>query len=533
MKAKMQTSAQPLNVLLVDDQASRLLSYESVLAPLGEKLIRANSGAEALDTLLHTPVAVILVDVVMPELDGYELARMIRAHPRFSQTAIILVSGVMTEDVNRLKGYDSGAVDYISVPIVPEILRAKVGVFCDLYRKTQALEKLNLELETRVAERTAESERARKDAVAANQIKDDFLATLSHELRTPLNAIAGWTHLLQIGALDADEQRKAAEIIHRNVQNQARLVSDLLDISRIVSGKLRLELQPVQLEETITAAIASLQPEAEAKHIEIETTIEPTVARIEGDPVRMQQIAFNLIANAIKYAPEGGKIEVGIRPFSFTVRDNGPGIAPALLPHIFERFRQGDHSSTRLHRGLGLGLAIVRSLVEAHGGEVRAGNRGSGSGAEFSVKFRSSGMPAAAAALPAPIGAAAATLEGLRILVVDDEPDAREVVARILETSGAVVRVAASVAVAMDIFSHGDTDIVLTDIEMPVEDGYKLVELIRASAAPRPAVALTAYAGPQDRDRLLSAGFKAHLTKPVQAPELLRTLAGVSSTVVR
>jgi len=531
MKAKMQTSAQPLNVLLVDDQASRLLSYESVLAPLGEKLIRANSGAEALDILLHTPVAVILVDVVMPELDGYELARMIRAHPRFSQTAIILVSGVMTEDVNRLKGYDSGAVDYISVPIVPEILRAKVSVFCDLYRKTQALEKLNLELESRVAERTAESEHARKDAVMANQIKDDFLATLSHELRTPLNAIAGWTHLLQIGALDADEQRKAAEIIHRNVQNQARLVSDLLDISRIVSGKLRLELQPVQLEETITAAISSLQPEAETKHIEISTTIEPTVARIEGDPVRMQQIAFNLISNAIKYAPEGGKIEVVVRPFSFTVSDNGPGIAPALLPHIFERFRQGDHSSTRLHRGLGLGLAIVRSLVEAHGGEVRACNRDHGAGAEFTVKFRSAGMPAAAAAVPAP--AAVASLQGLRILVVDDEPDAREVVARILENSGAVVRVAASVALAMEIFRHGDVDVVLTDIEMPIEDGYKLVELIRASATPRPAVALTAYAGPQDRDRLLAAGFKAHLTKPVQAPELLRTLAGVSSTVVR
>src|SRR6185312_5544008 len=259
------SSRPPINILLVDDQPSRLLSYETVLQGLGENLIRANSGNEALDLLLKTEIAVVLVDVVMPELDGFELARMIRNHPRFQKTAIILVSGVMVEDAYRLKGYDSGAVDYISVPIIPEILRAKVAVFCDLYRKTGELERLNQELEQRVSERTAEINGARQEAERANRLKDEFLATLSHELRTPLNAISGWAHLLLSGGLDAADQLKAAETIQRNALAQARLVADLLDVSRIISGKLEFDLQPVPLTPTVQNAVDSIRPAAAAK----------------------------------------------------------------------------------------------------------------------------------------------------------------------------------------------------------------------------------------------------------------------------
>ncbi|HXE30199.1 MAG TPA: response regulator [Terriglobales bacterium] len=538
------SSRPPINILLVDDQPSRLLSYETVLQGLGENLIRANSGNEALDLLLKTEIAVVLVDVVMPELDGFELARMIRNHPRFQKTAIILVSGVMVEDAYRLKGYDSGAVDYISVPIIPEILRAKVAVFCDLYRKTGELERLNQELEQRVSERTAEINGARQEAERANRLKDEFLATLSHELRTPLNAISGWAHLLLSGGLDAADQLKAAETIQRNALAQARLVADLLDVSRIISGKLEFDLQPVPLTPTVQNAVDSIRPAAAAKQIELKLALpahsdDDRGFTIEGDPARLQQITANLLSNALKFAPLGGRVEVGLQPdtrdgrIELIVCDNGPGIAPDFLPYIFERFRQADTSSTRSQRGLGLGLTIVRHLVERHGGEITASNRapapGTPTGACFTVSF-----PLAASQAPPPHGETTPmpSVEGLRVLVVDDDPDARDLVARILGQHGAIVRLAASAAEALALFKREIPQVVVSDIEMPEQDGYALVRQIRAlrRGARVPVAALTAYAGAQDRLRLLHAGFQEHIPKPVHPPHLIRVVAGLALT---
>jgi signal transduction histidine kinase len=534
-------SREPVNVLLVDDQPAKLLSYETILSSLGENLIRANSGKEALEHLLKRDIAVVLVDVCMPELDGFELAAMIRNHPRFQRTAIILVSSILVEDVDRLKGYDYGAVDYISVPIVPGLLRAKVAVFADLYRKTDALERLNLELERRVAERTAEIESARREAERANQLKDEFLAILSHELRTPLNAITGWAHMLLNGGLDPKTQLKALETINRNALLEARLISDLLDVSRIVSGRLRLDLKPVDLSSVVQAAIDSVRPQAEAKQIDFDLAkqeLEP----VAGDSARLQQVVSNLLANAIKFTPANGHVHVRVEQVGdqaeLVIQDDGPGIPPDFLPHIFERFRQGDTSTTRVHQGLGLGLTIVRRLAEMHGGSVQAMNREDGPGAIFKVILPSVSSSARIAnepgESPAPLTKAAAapppetSLKGVRTLVVDDEPDAREVIAALLEQCGAEVLVSDSVPQALAVFERERPQVVVADIEMPEEDGYSLIRKIRSLPSARggqtPAIALTAHASPSDRIRLLEAGFEVHVPKPVQPAELIAIL---------
>ncbi len=539
-------SRDPVNVLLVDDQAAKLLSYETILSSLGENLIRANSGKEALEHLLKRPIAVVLVDVCMPELDGFELAAMIRSHPRFQRTAIILVSSILVEDVDRLKGYDSGAVDYISVPIVPGLLRAKVAVFADLYRKTEALERLNQDLELRVIERTAEIEAARHEAERANQLKDEFLAILSHELRTPLNAITGWAHMLLNGGLDPEAQVKAAETINRNALLQARLISDLLDVSRIVSGRLRLDLKPVNLSLILQAAIDAIRPEAAAKNIHLETEL-VDLDPVAGDSARLQQVVSNLLANAVKFTPVNGHVLIRLaqagKRVELFIQDNGPGISPEFLPHIFERFRQGDSSTTRIHQGLGLGLTIVRRLVEMHGGSVQAMNREDGAGAIFKIVLPFSALSATALSdtVPSPAPSyersvsahAAASLKDKRVLVVDDEPDAREVVAALLERSGAQVLAAGSASQALVVFERERPHLVVADIEMPGEDGYSLIRNIRNLASARggqtPAVALTAHASASDRIRLLEAGFQRHVPKPVQPAELIAILAALAA----
>jgi len=539
-------SVHAVNILLVDDQPAKLLSYEAILADLGENLIKATSGKEALEQLLRRQIAVVLIDVVMPELDGFELASMIRNHPRFQKTAIILVSGVLTEDRDRLRGYDSGAVDYVSVPIVPGILRAKVSVFAELFRKREELALLNQELERRVEERTAEiqgllksTEEARREAEKANQLKDDFLAMLSHELRTPLNAITGWAHLLSTGTLDAATQAKAVESINRNALMQTRLIADLLDVSRIVSGRLRLDLQQIELPLVIRSAVDTVRPAAEAKGIRLQADVARDVGSISADSARLQQVVSNLLSNAVKFTPPDGHVQVRVERIEpslvLTVQDDGPGIQPEILPYIFDRFRQGDSSTTRSHKGLGLGLAIVRHLVEMHGGTVMARNRQDRSGAIFEVRLplwggfvpALSGAPAAAVEAqpwkPSPV-----SLKAMRVLVVDDEADAREVVAAALEACGAHVMATGSTADALEVLQRERPDLLVADIEMPGEDGYTLIRKVRSLAADRggqiPAVALTAYASSSDRAKALEAGFNRHVPKPVEPRELISVI---------
>jgi len=551
-------SGRPVNILMVDDQPAKLLSYEAILADLGENLLKASSGKEALEQLLKHQVAVILIDVCMPDLDGFELATMIRSHPRFRKTAIILVSGVMVDDRDRLRGYDSGAVDYVSVPIVPGILRAKVAIFAELFRKTEELALLNRELERRVVERTAEmegllksTEEARREAEKANQLKDEFLAILSHELRTPLNAITGWAHLLSNGKLDPATHAKAVESINRNALLEARLVSDLLDVSRIVSGRLRLELRLADLPLVIQAALDAVRPAAQAKNVQLDLTAANDVAKIHADPTRLQQVISNLLSNSVKFAPAGGKVEVTLERsdscLELTVKDNGPGISPDILPYIFERFRQGDTSTKRAHKGLGLGLAIARHLVEMHGGAIEARNREDQRGAIFKVTLPVSGpavppldgISSDEALAPSSTDSrpSAFSLKNMRILLVDDEADAREVVAATLEGWGAEVMVAASAADARDILERELPDLLVADIEMPGEDGYDLIRSIRTLPPDRggrtPALAFTAYASAYDRTRLLTAGFDRHVPKPVQPPELFFVIASMMKPALK
>jgi len=534
----------PVNILLVDDHPSKLLSYEVILASLGERLIRAHSGMEALEILLRTEVAVVLVDVCMPGIDGFELSAMIREHPRLNKTSIILVSGVMVEDDARLKGYDSGAVDYVSVPIIPAILRAKVAVFADLFRKTAELERLNRDLERRVSERTAEisrllaqAEQARREAETANKLKDEFLATVSHELRTPLHAISGWVEILKIRDVDDAVRAKALEIIGRNAHLQGRLIAEILDVSRIITGKLRLDLQAINLLTAAHSAMDTLRPAAAEKGVELIMEPWSGPAVMSGDVERLQQVIWNLVANAIKFSPTGGQVRVGLsavgNEFRLDVIDDGQGITPEFLPYIFERFRQADSSSTRVHQGLGLGLAIVRHLVEMHGGRVMAANRGERSGACFSV-FLPRGNETDDSVVTEIEGLgnahwqAAGSLHGRRVLVVDDDADGREAIAALLETWGAEVKVASCAAEARLLVARERPDVLLADIEMPEEDGYEMLRKLRAlspeDGGQVPSIALTAYAGAKDRKAALRAGFQMHLAKPVKASALFAAL---------
>jgi signal transduction histidine kinase len=389
-------------------------------------------------------------------------------------------------------------------------------------------------------------ERARAEAETANRMKDQFLATLSHELRTPLNAILGWTQILRAGRLDAKEMERGLMTIERNSRSQAQLIGDLLDISRISSGKLRLEVRPVDPVEVIEAALSTVLPAAEAMDIRVERFLDPGAGPVTADPERLQQVIWNLLSNAIKFSPKGGSVEVRLAAAGgraeIRVRDGGQGIAPELLPDVFELFRQGDGSSTR-RQGLGLGLAIVKQLVELQGGSIRAESPGEGQGATFTVSlplatdrpeedtatrevfpvFSESDGKDEGKPLP---------LSGLRLLTVDDEPDTLDVMAELLSLRGAEVTTASSAAEALAVLQGFEPDVLVSDISMPERDGYDLIREVRTRRGPGdlPAVAVTAFAGPEDRRRALAAGFQVHLAKPVDPGELVDVIARLAAS---
>ena len=377
---------------------------------------------------------------------------------------------------------------------------------------------------------------ARREAEAANRAKDEFLATLSHELRTPLNAIVGWTRMLLDGTLDEANRERALQIIDRNAHLQAQLVTDILDVSRIITGKMALDIRPVDLSTVIGAALDTVRPSADGKRIRLRSTIEPSARFTTGDPQRLQQVVWNLLSNAIKFTPEDGFVDVDLagraEKLCLTVTDTGAGIPLPFLPHVFDRFRQADSSSTREHGGLGLGLAIVRHIVESHGGSVRAESDGVGQGARFVVELPRTITDAAAATVSgAGEGAGAAaprSLQGCRVLVVDDQRDARELLRVKLTASGAEVRTAVSVEEALKSVREHWPNVLLADIGLPGRDGYSLireVRLLERGGAPRlRAAAVTAYALGEDRDRALAAGFDAYIAKPIQPRAIIDTV---------
>jgi signal transduction histidine kinase len=411
-------SAPLARILIVDDLADKRLAYSAILHGLDAEVVMASSGEEALKRVLDGEFATILLDVNMPRMDGLETAELLRQHRNARHTPIILVTA-HADDVQRARGYELGVVDYIQVPVIAPVLRAKVGVFLDLFLTRAALARANLDLESRVAERTAEllrsnerlqaeiEERLRAEnereellvrerllrgqAEELSHLKDQFLATMSHELRTPLNAIFGWTTLLRSRRLDEETQARALETIERNARTQKRLIEDLLDVSRIVTGKIALELMDVTPRRVVEGAIATMQPAAQAKEVSIVPVIGEVTGVLRGDAARLQQVVCNLLSNAIKFTPSGGRVDVELAMsgdhVQISVADTGQGIKREFLPHVFERFRQQDGSISRRHGGLGLGLAIVRHLVDLHSGTVEAQSEGEGQGARFIIRL--------------------------------------------------------------------------------------------------------------------------------------------------
>ena len=383
---------------------------------------------------------------------------------------------------------------------------------------------------------------ARTDAEKANRLKDEFLATVSHELRTPLNAVIGWSRMLRSGRLDVESAAHALEVVERNAWAQKQIIEDILDVSRVITGKLQLTLGPVDLVAVVDAALDAVRPALEAKQIRIETTIDAGLRIISGDADRLQQVVWNLLSNATKFTPTGGKIDVRVSYdesyVQISVSDTGPGIDPAFLPHVFERFRQADGSTTRTHGGLGLGLAIVRHLVELHGGTITAENRNDGPGAVFSLKLR---LPtgelrketlAHVADIFTETEAEPVRLDGLRVLIVDDEDDTLDLVTMELTQHGARATAVSSAKEALELLDKNEFDLLISDIGMPVMDGYSLIRELRKQEAGKerrvPAVALTAYASVQDRMRAILAGFNTHVAKPVEANELVTVVGGLT-----
>ena len=384
----------------------------------------------------------------------------------------------------------------------------------------------------------AEERTARSEAENANRMKDEFLAMLSHELRTPLTSIVGWTGLLRSGQLDAGSAERALETIERNARLQTQLVEDLLDVSAIITGKFRLDLRPVELARVVDEAVESMRSAASAKGLTLEWQLGLGVGVVRGDPDRLQQIVWNLLSNAIKFTPSGGLVHAELSGQDgrarLVVTDTGRGIAPEFLPYVFEHFRQAEPTTTRTHRGLGLGLAIVRHLVELHGGDVRVASGGEGHGATFTVE-----LPQQTDAAPSWRATAAGgfdalpMLDGVTVLVIDDEADTRELLRTILEKRGARVAMAGSAPEAREALAHSAPRVVVSDIMMPGEDGYDLVAWLRRLDAERgtrtPAIALTAYASANDRERALAAGFDVHVPKPIEPGELVEAVAALAA----
>jgi signal transduction histidine kinase/ActR/RegA family two-component response regulator len=399
------------------------------------------------------------------------------------------------------------------------------------------------------AQLLVQEQQARAEAERLNRLKDEFLSTISHELRTPLNAILGWAQILRTSKVDEVRMHRVLETIERNARSQAQLVDDLLDISRIIAGKIRLNVQTIAPVSVIEAAIETVQPAADAKHIRLQSVLDPAAGPVLGDSERLQQIVWNLLSNAIKFTPKGGRVQVCLQRINshieIIVSDTGQGISPDFLPYVFDRFRQADGSITRSFGGLGLGLAIVRQLVELHGGTVHAESPGEGQGATFTVKLPVMAVGATAIEServhPAVCGTvefdSSPRLDGLRLLIVDDDADMRELLAYTLEACGAEVIAAASAAEAIAILTASSASIhlLISDIGMPDEDGYRLLRRIRALPTEQggriPAVALTAYARTQDRTAALLAGFQSHLAKPVEPAELVAVVANLAGRI--
>nr|PZN69161.1 MAG: hybrid sensor histidine kinase/response regulator [Pseudomonadota bacterium] len=561
-----------VNILLVDDQPARLLSYRSILEELGQNLVCVHSGAEALSCLMHTDFALILLDVSMPGMDGFETAAMIHEHPRFESTPIIFVTGVHDTEFDRLKGYKLGAVDYVSIPVVPEILRGKVSVLIELHCKRRDLEaanrslaeanralaeaNANLELEKArelevlnrdlqasnrdlarsnqaLQAQVAERNRAERALKEADRRKDEFLAILAHELRNPLAALSASARLLGMQPQKPEFAAMASSSIQRQVTHMARLLDDLLDVSRISHGVMQLQRDRVDLADVVRSAAEMVRPQLEAKQQVLNTLLPDAPAPVLADAVRMIQVLANLLSNSVKYSPEGGRIEmqliVGEQEVSVAVRDQGAGIEPSRLEQVFDMFYQ----VSKAQGGLGIGLALVRGLVELHGGRVKALSGGVGQGSEFVLTLPRIQDDLALAAQPGDDGDDACA-GPMRVLVADDNRDNALSWAILVEGMGHDVAVAYDGLSAVQTAALMRPQVLLLDIGMPHLDGYEVARRIRATDWGREAflVAVTGWGQARDRAQAREAGFDEHYTKPLD-PEQLEGLLRRASRKAR
>ncbi|MGC3979745.1 MAG: response regulator [Steroidobacteraceae bacterium] len=544
-----------VNILLVDDQPARLLSYESILGGLGQNLVSANSGTEALQQVLRMDFAVILLDVSMPEMDGFETAAMIHEHPRYEHTPIIFVTGIHVTELDRLKGYKLGAVDYVSIPIVPEILRSKVSVLVELHCQRKKLQELNaslaaanarLELDNstlqaeknhqleilnrHLREANEQLERSNAALSAENQEriraesalkemdrhKDEFLAILAHELRNPLAPIRHAVDLMTGMQLQDPALNWSREVIGRQVTHLTRLVDDLLDISRITHGTIKLNKEEIPVKAIVDRAVESLQPVMLSYQHRLEVQCDNPAAVVYGDLIRLVQVLGNLLSNAAKYTPSNGLIRlvvsVDAAQVEFRVIDSGIGIEPESVPKLFNLFSQIPGSGNQQESGLGIGLALVKHLVGLHDGEVSVNSGGLNAGSEFTFRLplhAASSVVVIESTQPRPIAAR-------QVLVVDDNLDALEGLALLLELAGHTVFKASDGAEALALVAKHHPEMAILDIGMPVMDGYELAGHLRSEPLSRGMflIALSGWGQSEDIHRAHEAGFDFHLVKP-------------------
>ena len=518
-------SEQRANILLVDDRRDKLLALEVVLAPLGENLVPAHSGMEALRLLLKQDFAVIVLDVSMPGMDGFETASLLRQRKNSEMTPIIFISAINQSDIHLARGYSLGAVDYILAPIVPEILRAKVSFFIELHKKNKQLQQ---QAETQI--QLIREQAARAEAEAANQAKDRFIAMLSHELRTPLTPILLASSMLSNDPTVPDHIRQELKIIARNAVLEARLIDDLLDLTRINQQKLNLVYEIVDVHDLLRSALSICSHEISAKDLTVRLELETSESRLRADAARIQQVFCNTIKNAVKFTPEGGQITLrstdsGNDRIRIEIIDTGIGISPEFLPRIFDLFEQ---ASRPISGGLGLGLPISKAIVELHGGRIWASSTGLGHGTTFVIELSNVVPNIAQLSYSKNASASTADLQGFdgrrRILLVDDHADSISSMHLFLKAKGYEVTTADSVEVALKAVVRERVDLLVSDIGLPDGSGEDLIRRLRNMGQNLPSIALSGYGMEEDIARSRAAGFQIHLIKPVSQQNLLSAI---------
>jgi signal transduction histidine kinase len=523
--------SQAARLLVVDDEESLRITTAAIFENEGYVVDTASSGDEAIELLTKEEYDLVLTDLHMEGGDGLSVLNQIRR--RAPLTISVVLTGFASVE-SAIAALQEGAYDYLVKPCDIESMKHTIRRGVEHRRlmlaeqKARAdLHQLNLDLERRIEERTAELKQLNVELADANRAKDVFLATLSHELRTPLTPVVGWIKLLRSGTLDEKSVAQALDAIERNAWLQSRLIDDLLDTSRIATGKLHFEPKPTDLNTIVKAAVDTVRASAGSRNIELSMTLWPSSLIVLGEPVRLQQIAWNLVSNAIKFTDPGGKVNVTTqldgKQAQFTVVDTGVGIAPEFLPHVFDRFRQADGSTSRRHGGLGLGLAIADALAKMHGGRLEALSDGVGKGARFSLRMDLARTEKVA---PETVDTRSHSFAGLEVLIVEDSPDTLLLLSTIFRREGATVSTASSAAEALSVAVANRPHLIISDIGMPDVDGFQLLEQLRLLPGLNevPAIAVSGYASEEDRDRALAVGYLALVPKPIDVDVLFNLI---------